>query len=552
MSSDRRRPPPAPAARDSAGRRARAPILLPLGAALALAWAADAGAAIVPVTVRITSVTNISAGDVFGGMPDFFVRINIDGAWFQTTTAFDVGPTIPAPASWVATRNISRTARSSLVPIRIELWDQDDPFGNAAVDIDPATCVGSFNFGCAVLTVGRPAVDTYGIDISLNPDDGSWMPVDPSGDSSSPGPATVCTSGTEGAAATICFSISLGTPINEALTVTTTADSNRARCVPGDCSLREAVTVADPGDTVILPASATPYDLTLDARLFEPIDPNRGSHLAVVSPLTIIGPLHGGTAVIRQTRPDSRVFDVHSSGQLGLRNVTLTGGGAGQNSTALPSHIHGAGIHNHGLIVLTNVTITGNRATFSGSRQVGGGGGIYNAGGAVAHLDGVTISENVSSRTDANDPLGAGVPMGGGIAGPGTFYLRNTVISGNTLVDGSSSNCGLAVGMSFVDQGGNLQFPGNDCGRWVTFQSPRGGIAHTFWWPYFPTAGANPLSALDPQRWVYPPAADAVDGGTTGCGPVDQIGHAAPVDGNGDGSAACDAGAIELPPSGQL
>ena len=46
-----------------------------------------------------------------------------------------------------------------------------------------------------------------------------------------------------------------------------------------------------------------------------------------------------------------------------LSNVTLTGGEAGDNSTAVPGHIHGGGIHNHGTVRLVNVTMTGNHAT---------------------------------------------------------------------------------------------------------------------------------------------------------------------------------------------
>ena len=47
-----------------------------------LALPAVANAARVPVTVTITSVTNVSAGDLFDG-PDFLTRINIaNGTWF--------------------------------------------------------------------------------------------------------------------------------------------------------------------------------------------------------------------------------------------------------------------------------------------------------------------------------------------------------------------------------------------------------------------------------------------------------------------------------------
>ena len=84
-------------------------------------------------------------------------------------------------------------------------------------------------------------------------------------------------------------------------------------------------------------------------------------HLKITKALTIRGPTTG--AIIQQTRPDVRVFDVHSGAVLQLSNVTLTGGEAGDNSTAVPGHIHGGGIHNHGTVRLVNVTITGNHAT---------------------------------------------------------------------------------------------------------------------------------------------------------------------------------------------
>jgi CSLREA domain-containing protein len=44
-------------------------------------------------------------------------------------------------------------------------------------------------------------------------------------------------------------------------TVTTTADTavNDGNCQPALCSLRQAITKAVDGDTVVIPASATPY-----------------------------------------------------------------------------------------------------------------------------------------------------------------------------------------------------------------------------------------------------------------------------------------------------
>ena len=342
-----------------------------------------------------------------------------------------------------------------------------------------------------------------------------------------------CTLGAEPSAANVCFTITVSPPRPEELMVTTTQDSSRTRCGPSTCALREAVAAAESGDTIVLPASATPYDLTLDARFLEPPDPDRGSHLAVAqSPLTIRGPTSGGTAVIRQTRPDSRVFDVHALADLRLSYLTITSGAAGNNSSAFPSHIHGGGIHNHGYVDLRNVTITGNRATDSSLPGIGGGGGIYNAGSGFANLMSVTISDNVTV------PASDGRPLGGGIAGPGIYWLRNTVISGNTQEGGASTNC---VATNVLDWGGNLQYPGNDCVATAVFRAGQGPVP-------LRTAAANPLTPLR-ANFTYAPVAGgaAVDGGDgQNCQNPDQAGGPAPLDGNGDGAAVCDSGAIEL------
>jgi hypothetical protein len=240
------------------------------------------------------------------------------------------------------------------------------------------------------------------------------------------------------------------------------------------------------------------------------------------------------------------VFDVHGGAKLVLDHVSVTGGGGGP-STADPHHIHGGAIHNHGTIELTYVTITGNSALDATDTAAapGGGGGIYNATGATAKLTNVTIAGNVAAISNMNTiPL----PLGGGIAGPGTFTLRNTVIA-NNVAGATASNCGGSKPMNIIDEGGNLQFPGNDCGRLVTITLPRTGTSHTFWAPFFPTAVFDPLLPLDAVRTIFLPAPNgpAVDSGVAGCGPTDQAGRPAPRDGNGDGVVACDSGAVEAP-----
>ncbi|MDQ5840588.1 MAG: PKD domain-containing protein, partial [Chloroflexota bacterium] len=431
--------------------------------------------------------------------------INIaNRSWFESGR-IDNTPN-PTPSNWSHTVNVSAAANAS-TPIRIELLDFDSPLSPALVDLDPAVCPSSdpFGFGCAILTVGRPAVDFRGLDLSLNVRTGAFVGVDSAtgGDATgTAGGAPTCVAGTESGAATICFTITLGTPIPEVLRVTKTADTDDGLC-SADCSLREAVTAAGAGDTIVVPDLGARYLLA---------GTDWPSHLKIRQPgLKIQGPETG--AIIQQTRAENRVFDVHGSASLELSNFTLTGGQAGDNSTALPGHIHGGAIHNHGSVTLVNVTITGNSATLTNSEAVGGGGGIYNAG--TLSLTNVTIAGNDASV------------RAGGIAGS-PVTMRNTLIAGNT---GANGNCQAAE----TDNGGNLQFPNGACG--------------------VPVATNPPIGAL-PVNGVFdlPAGSEAIDLGTGTSPPVcpakDQVGRSRPIDGNGDGVARCDTGAMEYDPTG--
>ena len=497
---DRRSPP-----RRGTRRAARA---LMIAVFVMLALPAVANAARVPVTVTITSVTNVSAGDLFDG-PDFLTRINIaNGTWFSSAS---VGNTAsPDTSTWSHTASVSRTAAGGTTPIRIELLDDEGSLGTELVDVDPGVCPPSpvIGGGCATLTINRPPVDYYGQDLTLNVRTGAFTGVDSAtgGDATGTAGATpTCVTGTERGAGTMCFTITLGTPVPETLIVTKTADTNDGLCTLTDCSLREAIAAADGGDTIRVPDHGGPYRLSY----WDPFD--EPGHLKITKALTIQAPVTG--AIVQQTRPDARVFEVHSGGVLELSNFTLTGGEAGDNSTAVPGHIHGGAIHNHGTARLTNVTMTGNHATSTISESVGGGGGFYNAG--TAELTNVTIAGNDATV------------RAGGIAGA-PVTLHNTLIAHNT---GANGNCHG----THTNGGGNLEFPGATCGVPVAARAPIGPL---------PFSGVFELL----------PGSEAIDAGTGAtppdCPATDQVGGARPLDGNGDGVARCDTGAIEFDPTG--
>lgn len=498
------------------GMRRMAPALLLSVVLVTLALPARATAATARVTVTITGVTNISAGDPFGGLPDFVTRIYIgNNGFFQGPVVADSNT--PSTVGWSHTASMSTALSGGMMPIRIELWDSNDPFPSDLVDIDPGVCppapVGVS--GCQTLSFNRPPVDTNALDL--------WLGVNPlpstaatftgvasatGGDATGTSGVPTCVTGTEGESARICFRISV-TRTPETLRVTKLADTNDGQCFPSNCSLRDAVTTAGPGDTIILPDLGGSYDLTFrDVNTTD--DPG---HLKITQPgVKILGPARG--VIIKQTLSHTRVFEIHTNGGLDLRNVTLMGGDAGPNSTAVASHIHGGAIHNHGSLKLLNVTITGNHANDSNNPSVGGGGGIYNAG--TAELTNVTIAGNDASV------------RGGGLAGT-AMTLHNVLIADNA---GGNGNCDGAQ----IDDGGNLQFPAGACG--------------------VPVATRNPIGPLVGGVFRLPGGSEAIDHGTgttpPRCPSGDQIGTPRPLDGDGDGIAACDTGATEYVPIGRL
>ena len=187
---------------------------------------------------------------------------------------------------------------------------------------------------------------------------------------------------------------------------------------------------------------------------------------------------------------------------------------------------------------ITNCTIDGNTAT-----DVGAG---FNTNGII-NLYNSTVTDN-SSTSDAPNG-GAGLNTFAG----GNFRLWNTLVAGNQVAAGNVlRNCGCTGGCSgtlneFLSQATNLE-DGNSCGF-----SGSGDLSDTD--PQLrpldiyrgPTASRPPL-----------PGSPAIDAGSDSgpinftCPETDQRGEPRPVDGDGDGTAACDIGAVELDPNVNL
>ena len=245
--------------------------------------------------------------------------------------------------------------------------------------------------------------------------------------------------------------------------------------------------------------------------------------------LSIVGGLTSNA-----TEPNGAGIRVGSSGRLILENVTISnndasasGGGIFVDSTATDSLVisnstisansanEGGGIFSFGGGSFDNVTISSNRvATIAG--------GIY-LSGTNMFLRQVTVADN-----SANQAGGLFVSSGG------TLTLANSILGENEAATGS--DCQVTTG-SILSAGGNLVSDTTGCtASWLNSDLIN---LSTNLFPLANNGGATQTHALK----FTSAARDA--GLTTHCGAADQRGEERPVDGDGDGVAACDSGAFE-------
>jgi CSLREA domain-containing protein len=153
------------------------------------------------------------------------------------------------------------------------------------------------------------------------------------------------------------------------------------------------------------------------------------------------------------------------------------------------------------------------------------GGALFNDGGGFFRIRNSTITGNHASN------------IGGGISevhfNAQFIVSRNSIIAGNTA-DFRGPDCNFRM----RSEGGTLLGSTNEC----EMAAGAGDILNTD-----PQLG--PLVRLGRRTWSHllragSPAIDA--GAAVLCTPTDQLGTARPLDGNLDGQAFCDLGAIEM------
>lgn len=373
----------------------------------------------------------------------------------------------------------------------------------------------------------------------------------------------------------------------DTINVTITNDTNDSLCggpLNLPCSLRDAILSANvrPGhDTIYLPPGH--YILTI---IGTGEDSSMTGDLDILDEVTIIG--SGAATTFIDALGNDRVFECRADTQ--FFDVTIRGG----DTSGGPMPQHGAGILvDQSTVSITRCAVEGNVTTTNiggGVASTQGDLGIFDSvvrgnhasyGSGISTYDGSmlmigsTVTENfgtllsdtggsifsrdtiseIRNSTIANNhtlhpDTHAGVYFRGGSAGFYACTLADNdgdeiavksgysaqVTLNNTIVKGDCS------GLSLHSQGGNVGAPGIYC----EFEPGRDywGVP-IYLHPLGDYGGPTPTM---PLVYIQNDGNLAIDNGwaDANCLPTDQRGVSRPQDGNGDGVAVCDSGAVEV------
>ncbi|MCC5866142.1 MAG: choice-of-anchor D domain-containing protein [Wenzhouxiangella sp.] len=214
-------------------------------------------------------------------------------------------------------------------------------------------------------------------------------------------------------------------------------------------------------------------------------------------------------------------------------------------------------------LTVRDSTFTGNHATWGGAiaqyAQFGGSslGEISNStiSNNASTNDGAGIDSDVLSGSGSNQLTlinttihgNSSSRSGGGVSSVlagSIFRYRNTIVAGNTAAVTGNDFFQSNLGSDTVFQGGNLI--GNNAGL-IFFTSHSSDQIGTPGSPINPLLGPLANNGGPTPSHLPAPGSPAIDGGLNlFCPAADQRGQTRPVDGNGNGSAICDSGAVEI------
>jgi CSLREA domain-containing protein len=200
--------------------------------------------------------------------------------------------------------------------------------------------------------------------------------------------------------------------------VTKTADTNDGLCTAEDCSLREAVVMANacPGhQTIQLPPDG--YHLTRSGANEDAADTG---DLDITDDLTINGigapSVHG--------EEEDRVFEIFEPAEVELNLLIIVEG----------REQLGAGIRNHSVLTVNDSAINFNEAVVpEGGVGLSAGGGLHNDQGAVANFNSVQFIENMAD-------------LGGGVH---NFAVASFTMNGGQFAGNNAGQHGGALWNNF-------------------------------------------------------------------------------------------------------
>ncbi|GAB4560155.1 MAG: hypothetical protein Kow0047_06610 [Anaerolineae bacterium] len=316
---------------------------------------------------------------------------------------------------------------------------------------------------------------------------------------------------------------------HSSLTVDTLIDEADGSCSDGDCSLRDAILVANAGDTIVFSVSGT-ITLTL-------------GELTVGNDLTISGPGAGNLTI--SGNDASRVLYISEGTDVALSGLTIARGRASGDDD------NGGGIYNLGHLELSRCIIADNQADWDG-------GGIYNYstgvldaqqcafignsaafGGGIKNENATISLTNCTFYDNSADYRGGGIDSGAN----STLNITNCTFSGN--IKGGIGNPDSETTAVNTIVANNSEY---DCTGDFTSSSTHNLATDDSCSPGFTQVTPATLK-LAWQEWVFAlqPGSVAIDtGSNAGCPVTDQSGVTRPQDGDGDGNAICDVGAYEF------